>query len=363
MPRLLASYPLSWILAMGTSADAGQAELLFDLLENDGAARITLGPLDLAAQVALVGDVLGAIPDQGLIELAADAAGNPLVLAEAFRGLRDENAIVVRGGHASLAPAQVSGAHLTSPIEARARHRLKGLSVRARRFVETASILGSSSRLEDVGEMLGESPGAMLAALDEALSAYLLMVRADGLAFRHEFIRQAVARMLAEPIQQALHGQFGQMLLPAAVPRFPRRTTCSGGPRPGDAQALAGLDRAVTELAPFAPQAGPNWRSERWRSPCRPIPAGRPARPPRSGRSRRQASGTRRRPWSGRRSRYRCLRARARRCGARWRRWRARPGRWSRRALALRSPGRPAHPRRLSPLCMRTRLCSTPVAT
>jgi hypothetical protein len=48
--------------------------------------------------------VLGAIPDQGLIELAADAAGNPLVLAEAFRGLRDENAIVVRGGHASLAP-------------------------------------------------------------------------------------------------------------------------------------------------------------------------------------------------------------------------------------------------------------------
>jgi hypothetical protein len=83
MPRLLASYPLSWILAMGTSADAGQAERLFDLLETDRAARITLGPLDLAAQVALAGDVLGAIPDQGLIELAADAAGNPLVLAEA----------------------------------------------------------------------------------------------------------------------------------------------------------------------------------------------------------------------------------------------------------------------------------------
>jgi DNA-binding CsgD family transcriptional regulator len=33
MPRLLASYPMSWILAMGTSSDAGPAELLF------GAAR------------------------------------------------------------------------------------------------------------------------------------------------------------------------------------------------------------------------------------------------------------------------------------------------------------------------------------
>ena len=73
MPRLLASYPLSWILAMGASADAGQAELLFDLLENDGAARITLGPLDLAAQVALVGDVLAPFAPQAAAELAIGA--------------------------------------------------------------------------------------------------------------------------------------------------------------------------------------------------------------------------------------------------------------------------------------------------
>ena len=274
----------------------------------------------LLAGVALVGDVLGAIPDQGLIELAADAAGNPLILTEAFRGLRDENAIVVRGGHASLVPAQASGAHVTSRIEALARHRLKGLSVGARQFVETASILGSSSRLEDVGEMLGESPGAMLAALDEALSAYLLMVSADGLAFRHEFIRQAVARMLAEPIQQALHRQFGQMLLARGGSAVPAAYHLIRGARPGDAQALAGLDRAVTELAPFAPQAAAELATGALALTLPSDPGRRPARPPRSGRSQRQASGTRRRPWSGRRSRYRCLRARARRCGARWRR-------------------------------------------
>ena len=183
MPRLLASAPLSWILAMGTSSGAGPAELLFDLLESDGAARISLGPLDHEAQVALIGDVLGAVPDQTLIELAADAAGNPLILAEVFRRLRDENAIVVRDGHASLAPAHVSSAQVTSRIETLARDRLKGLSACARRFVATASILGGSFRLEDAGEMLGEPPGALLAPLDEALSAYLLVVKADGLAF------------------------------------------------------------------------------------------------------------------------------------------------------------------------------------
>ena len=61
MPRLLGSYPLSWILAVGTSSDAGPAELLFGLLESDGAARVSLGPLDHEAQVALIGDVLGAV--------------------------------------------------------------------------------------------------------------------------------------------------------------------------------------------------------------------------------------------------------------------------------------------------------------
>ncbi len=198
MPRLLTSCPLSWILAVGTSSDAGPAELLFGLLESDGAARISLGPLDHEAQVALIGDVLGAVPDQTLIELAADAAGNPLVLAEAFGGLRDENAIVVRDGHASLAPARVSSARVTSRIETLARDRLRVLSAHARRFVAAASVLGGSFRLEDVGEILGESPGALLGALDEALSAYLLVVRADGLAFRHEFVRQAVARMLRQ---------------------------------------------------------------------------------------------------------------------------------------------------------------------
>ena len=169
---------------------------------------------------------------------------------------------MVRDGHASLAPAKMSSARVTSRIETLARDRLKGLSAHARRFVATASILGGSFRLEDVGEMLGESPGALLVALDEALSAYLLVVRADGLAFRHEFVRQAVAQMLAEPIQQALHWQYGRMLLARGGSAVPAAHHLLRGARPGDAEALAGLDRAVAEIAPFAPQVG-GWTGDR----------------------------------------------------------------------------------------------------
>lgn len=66
MPRLLASYPLSCTLALGTSSEAGPAELPFGLLESDGAARIisthmvafhlreVFDKLDIKSQVALV---------------------------------------------------------------------------------------------------------------------------------------------------------------------------------------------------------------------------------------------------------------------------------------------------------------------
>ena len=60
---------------MGTPADAGQAELLFDLLENDGAARITLGPLDLAAQDRAVTELAPSAP-----QAAAEPATGALAL-------------------------------------------------------------------------------------------------------------------------------------------------------------------------------------------------------------------------------------------------------------------------------------------
>jgi DNA-binding CsgD family transcriptional regulator len=250
LPRLLASYPLSWILAMARSPHPGTAELLFDLLEDEGATLIILGPLDLAAQIALISDVLSAVPDPALVELAVGAAGNPFILAEAFGGLLDEDAITVAGGRASLTSAQVS-----ERIQILAADRLKGLSAGTRQFTETASLLGSSFRIEDVAEMLSQSPGALLGVLDEAVSAHLLAAAPDGLAFQHEFVRQAVAQLLPKPIEQALHWQFGHMLLARGGSAVPAARHLLDGARPGDSVALAGLDRAVAEVLPFDPRA------------------------------------------------------------------------------------------------------------
>ena len=250
LPRLLAGCPLSWILVKDIPSHPGTAEMLFDLLERDGASRITLGPLDTDAQVALMGDALGAVPDAGLIDLAADAAGNPFILAEAFRGLLDEGAITVADGRASLMATPVS-----QRIQILSSDRIKGLSAPARQFTETAAILGRSFRIEDVAEILNQPPGALLAALDEAVAAHLLAATKDGLAFRHEFVRQAIAQLLPGPVRQALHWQFGHMLLARGGSAMPAARHLLDGARPGDAVALAGLDRAVAELLPFSPGA------------------------------------------------------------------------------------------------------------
>jgi DNA-binding CsgD family transcriptional regulator len=250
LPRLLASYPLSWILTMDRSPHPGTAELLFDLLEDEGATLVILGALNPEAQIMLISDVLGAVPDTALVELAVGAAGNPFILAEAFRGLLDEGAIAVAAGRASLTSAQVSGR-----IQILAADRLKGLSARTRQFTETASLLGSSFRIEDVAEILSQSPGSLLGVLDEAVAAHLLAATPDGLAFQHEFVRQAVAQLLPKPVQQALHWQFGHMLLARGGSAVPAAHHLLNGVRPGDAVALAGLDRAVAELLPFTPRA------------------------------------------------------------------------------------------------------------
>jgi DNA-binding CsgD family transcriptional regulator len=156
----------------------------------------------------------------------------------------------VAGGRASLTSAQVS-----ERIQILAADRLKGLSARTRQFTETASVLGRSFRLEDVAEVLNQSPGALLGVLDEAVAAHLLVATADGLVFQHEFVRQAVAQLLPKPVLQALHWQFGHMLLARGGSAVPAARHLLDGARPGDAVALAGLDRAVAELLPFTPRA------------------------------------------------------------------------------------------------------------
>jgi DNA-binding CsgD family transcriptional regulator/tetratricopeptide (TPR) repeat protein len=248
LPSQLGSYPLAWILARHSPDPGNDAGLLFDRLESDGAGRIRLLPLADPAVAELVTDALGAVPDPGLLALAAGAAGNPLLLAELVAGLLEEDAIVVTAGLARL-----RSPHVPRRIQAAVCGTLGRLSVATRQFVETAAVLGRSFRLEDTAEMLGTSAAALLPTVDQALSAGVLVTTRDALAFRHQLVWQAVCQTLPPPVAQALHRQIGEILMARGGCAASAAAHLLSWARNGDAAALAGLDRAAAEVLRSSP--------------------------------------------------------------------------------------------------------------
>ena len=248
LPRDLKRHPVAWLLARSSTPQRA-ADYLFGLLEKDGAARVTLAPLDQDAVAAMLTDAFGAPPDQALADLACGAAGNPSLLAELIGGLRDDHAVQVTGGRAVLASAR-----LPQRIHRLAQRRLDGLSKQARQLLVTAAVLGPAFRLEDAAEMLGETPAMLLPAVEEAMDAAIMTAADDAFAFRHQLLRRAVGEMIPRPARKALHRQYGEILLARGESAARAAGHLLQAAHPGDPASLAGLDKAAAQTLPSAPQ-------------------------------------------------------------------------------------------------------------
>ena len=250
LPGLLAAYPLAWIFARGTHGGDPEAATLFDVLEHTGGTRTQLAPLTGEAQAAVMRDLLGGIPDEDLTDSAACAAGNPLMLTEFLRGLVEEGAVSIAAGCARLLSPKVP-----ERFRAVVRNRLGTLAARTKYLLEAGSVLGRSFRLEDAAELLDLLPGSLLAEVEEALAARIIVAERDSIAFRHELVWQAVADSLPRPVARALHRQAGQMLLAHGDDTVAAARHLLAGAHRRDAVALAGLDRAVADAAQSSPTA------------------------------------------------------------------------------------------------------------
>jgi DNA-binding CsgD family transcriptional regulator len=248
LPRELRDQPVAWVLS-GSSTQRGAYGSLFDLLERDGAVRIGLGPLAADGVAEMLNGAFGAPPDQGLRTLAAGAAGNPWLLAELIGGLRDDDAVRVCGGLATLASDR-----LPRRLRAVARRRLDGVSKQARHLLTTVAVLGFSFRIEDAAEMLGQTPAVLLDAIEETMAAGITVANENGFSFRHQLLRRAVSDMIPPPGRKALHRQYGQILLgrgecPVAAADHLMHAAATDSPA-----SLAELDAAAERTLPSAPQ-------------------------------------------------------------------------------------------------------------
>jgi DNA-binding CsgD family transcriptional regulator len=248
LPRDLKRHPVAWLLAR-SSAPQHELDYLFGLLEKDGAARVTVAPLEQDSVAAMLTDSFGAPPDQALADLAAGAAGNPSLVAELIGGLRDEHAVQVTGGRAALASAR-----LPQRIQHLAQRRLDGLSQQARHLLVTAAVLGPVFRLVDVAEMLGQTPATLLPAIEEAMNAAIVTAAEHAFTFRHELLRRSVGEMIPPPVRQALHRQYGEILLARGESADRAAGHLLQAADPADSASLTGLDQAAAQTLRSAPQ-------------------------------------------------------------------------------------------------------------
>jgi DNA-binding CsgD family transcriptional regulator len=267
LPRDLKRSPVAWIFARsGTHQSA--AEYMFGLLEKDGAARVTLAPLDDDAVAAMLTDAFGAPPGRALADLAQGAAGNPALIAELIGGLSDDHAVHVAGGRAVLASAR-----LPQRMHRLAQRRLDGLGARARQLLETAAVLGPAFRLEDAAEMLGETPAMLLPAIEDAMDAAIVAAADNTFVFRHQLLRRAVGEMIPQPARKALHRQFAEILLTRGESPARAASHLLQAAHPGNPASLAGLDMAAARALRSAPQtaAGLALRALELTSPGDPV--------------------------------------------------------------------------------------------
>ncbi|ROO85371.1 regulatory LuxR family protein [Actinocorallia herbida] len=253
LPQRLAGQAILWVLALrpGSLARAegcaptASLGLLAERLRETGAVRLELGALPDDAVAALARDVLGADADANLLCSARRAQGNPLLLVELLRGLRDERGPSARPLREGL-PLRFGSS---------IRHRLDELAPSTRDAVRIAAALGRTVTVGELAALLDVSALELTAATREAVAADLLVDGHDGLVFRHDLIRQAVAATLPAALRRSLRRRAVDVRLDQGQPPARVAAELAATALPGDHRAVELLRGAAADLAPHDPAA------------------------------------------------------------------------------------------------------------
>jgi len=107
LPPRLAHLPIMWLVSFREGEARAELRAAIESLDEIGAQSLLLGPLDGDAVGQVAGDLLGAEPDPGLLDLAGRAHGSPFLLVELLRGLQEDALVRTDSGHATLVEARL----------------------------------------------------------------------------------------------------------------------------------------------------------------------------------------------------------------------------------------------------------------
>jgi len=248
LTRQLAGHRILWTLAIRSGELAATEHAALSRLETADTLTITLGPLDEAAVARLAAELLGATPDAALLTALAEVRGQPFLLTELLRGLREEKLVEVRDGSAHLV-----GPGLPLDCRDSVGYHFARLSAGARDTLQLASVLGRRFSADELTALGGAAPAEVLAALREALAAGLVIEEGDRMAFRHDLVREAADAALPKTVRQSLRRRAVDVMLEHGAPPSDVAELVMDVARPGDRDAIAILRRAAAETGRVSP--------------------------------------------------------------------------------------------------------------
>ncbi|WP_250031378.1 helix-turn-helix transcriptional regulator [Paractinoplanes maris] len=173
-----------WVLATGGARPPVRAD-----------ARLRLAPLTPGDVTAVVTDWTGLPPGAQLLALAGQAGGNPLILTELLRGLREEGRLRADGVVGSEPPRR-----LVDFVE----QRLARLGPDTRRALLMAALLPCRFTATQLADVVRCRPSALVGPIAELLRAGLMVNEGEHLRFPCELLRRAGRASVPESLRTAV---------------------------------------------------------------------------------------------------------------------------------------------------------------
>lgn len=248
--RALLELPIALIVTARPDPRPAPVTAAVRSLDDQGALRIVLTPLDDAAVRELATVVLGAPPTDGLVAGLARAAGNPLYVLQLLKALQEEGALEHADGGVDLTMEGVPPSLRVTIVR-----RLGYLPQETIKLLRHAAAMGGSSRLSWLAAVTGHRGPELTALLEPAFRSELLERGTDTVSFRHALIRDALYEDLPVATRAVLHAEIAQVLTGAGAPPSDVAVHLSRGLTPGDAAGASQLLEAAQALVESAPAA------------------------------------------------------------------------------------------------------------
>jgi class 3 adenylate cyclase/tetratricopeptide (TPR) repeat protein len=209
------------MLVLGTFRDSEVprthplAQLYADVLRDRAVDLVELDGLDETESAGLVRSLLGWTPPADVARaLCGETEGNPFFLEEIVRHLAELGAVTDSGQLRRLC-ASVAELGVPRRVKELVARRVQRLSPGVVEALRVGSVLGAQFRLDELAAVLGETDARVVALLDQALDARLLVelpTRVGEYGFSHVLIQQALYDEQSANRRAALHARIAETL-------------------------------------------------------------------------------------------------------------------------------------------------------